>query len=85
MDHAGITTKLTNHVGRHSMATIFLELGGSVEVLQPIMGHTKITTTMRYAHVRDQRKAEQMGISTCWIFKLCKFVQRLPMGRLEPR
>lgn len=59
-DYAKIKTPLTNHVGRHSFATIFLELGGSVEVLQPLLGHAKISTTMRYVHVRDERKKDQM-------------------------
>ncbi len=57
----GLRIKLTNHVGRHSFSTIFLELGGSVEVLQTLLGHAKISTTMRYVHVKDKRKAEQMS------------------------
>src|SRR5690606_7442092 len=56
-----IRLKLTNHVGRHSFATLFLELGGSVEVLQKILGHSKISTTMRYVHVQEKRKEEQMA------------------------
>jgi integrase/recombinase XerD len=53
--------RLTNHTGRHSFATLFLELGGSVEVLQKLMGHSKITTTMKYVHIQEKRKEEQMG------------------------
>lgn len=58
---AGIPTKLTNHVGRHSFATLLLELGGSVEVVQKILGHTKISTTMKYVHVTKKRMEEQMS------------------------
>lgn len=59
-EKTGLKIRLTNHVGRHSFSTIFLELGGSVEVLQTLLGHSKISTTMRYVHVKDKRKREQM-------------------------
>jgi integrase len=57
-----IKKKLTNHVGRHTFATMFLESGGSVEVLQQIMGHSKIQTTMIYVHITDARKKEQLKL-----------------------
>jgi site-specific recombinase XerD len=60
-DRCGIPFRLTNHVGRHSFATLFLELGGSVEVLQKLMGHTKIATTMKYVHINEKRKEDQMA------------------------
>lgn len=56
-----IPFKLTNHVGRHSFATLFLELGGNVEVLQKLLGHSKISTTMKYVHVNEKRKTDQMA------------------------
>lgn len=56
-----IKKKMTNHLGRHSFATLFLELGGSVEVLQKILGHSKISTTMVYVHITEKRKEEQMS------------------------
>lgn len=59
-DKCGIKTKLTNHVARHSFATIYLEIGGSVEVLQPLLGHYKISTTMKYVHIKEKRKKDQM-------------------------
>jgi site-specific recombinase XerD len=52
--------KLSYHVSRHTFATTFLELGGSLEVLREIMGHSNISQTMIYAHVIDQRKNQQM-------------------------
>ena len=48
------------HVGRHSFATTFLQLGGSVEVLKELLGHAKIGDTMIYVHVVDTRKKEQI-------------------------
>lgn len=60
-DACAIPFRLTNHIGRHSFATLFLELGGSVEVLQKLLGHTKISTTMKYVHVQEKRKEDQMS------------------------
>jgi integrase len=56
----GTNTKLSLHVGRHTFATTFLEIGGAPEVLQEIMGHSRIETTMIYVHVTDKRKDIQM-------------------------
>jgi integrase/recombinase XerD len=57
----GITKPLSMHVGRHTFATTFLELGGSIEVLKEIMGHSSINETMCYAHITDKRKEMQMA------------------------
>lgn len=59
--HGRINKTITTHVARHTFATTYLTIGGSVEVLKDIMGHSRIETTMRYVHVIDTRKTEQMG------------------------
>ena len=46
---AGITKKLTTHVGRHTFATWALRNGVSVEHLRKMLGHRKIEQTLRYA------------------------------------
>jgi integrase/recombinase XerD len=51
---------LSTHVARHTFATLYLESGGSVEVLQEILGHANIGTTMVYVHVINQRKKIEM-------------------------
>lgn len=38
------------HVLRHSFASHFMMNGGNIIVLQQILGHSKITDTMKYAH-----------------------------------
>ena len=50
----GITKLLTYHVSRHTFATLFLSRGGRVEVLQKILGHSKIDDTMIYVHIIDE-------------------------------
>jgi integrase/recombinase XerD len=42
----------TLHAFRHTMATNYIRRGGSVAALQRILGHSSITTTMRYVHVQ---------------------------------
>ena len=58
---AEINKKLTFHVARHTFATSFLSLGGKVEVLQKIMGHSKLETTMVYVHILDDDMIDQVA------------------------
>lgn len=53
-------TKLHYHMSRHTFATQFLELGGNIEVLQTLLGHSSLKQTMIYAHVVDKRRESQM-------------------------
>lgn len=57
-----ITEKVTTHVGRHTFATTFLERGGKVEVLKEYMGHSNIKDTMRYVHITEARKRDQIAV-----------------------
>ncbi len=60
LSEAGINKHMTIHALRHSFATISLELGMPIEVVQKILGHTKISTTLIYTHIVDKRKEEEM-------------------------
>ena len=52
---AGINTRLTSHVGRHTFATsIALKHKMPIEVLQRVMGHESIKTTQIYAKVLQE-------------------------------
>ena len=48
---AGITKKLTTHVGRHTFATWMLANGVPIERVSKMLGHRKVTQTQRYAKV----------------------------------
>ncbi|MGI4870462.1 MAG: tyrosine-type recombinase/integrase [Janthinobacterium lividum] len=52
----GVSTHLHHHVGRETFATNFIRLGGKVEVLQKLLDHENIQTTMKYVHVDDDMK-----------------------------
>lgn len=58
---AGIQKHVTTHVGRHTFATLFLQRGGSVEVLQGLLGHADLKTTMVYVHLTDERGRDQVS------------------------
>lgn len=56
----GIKKHITFHVSRHSFATNFLMSGGRVEVLKELLGHRNISETMKYVHIIDSVKNEQI-------------------------
>jgi site-specific recombinase XerD len=58
---ANIDKKVTFHVSRHTFATLFINTGGSAEVLRPLMGHESLKSTMVYVSVTEQAKKEQIS------------------------
>jgi integrase len=58
--HTSITRPVTFHCARHTFGTASLTLGIPVEVLQRLMGHEKLSTTMRYARIVDSLKISSM-------------------------
>lgn len=52
-----INKSLTTHVGRHTFGTMAIDRGVRPNILQKIMGHSSINTTMIYVHLTDRMPA----------------------------
>ncbi|WP_010662699.1 site-specific integrase [Marinilabilia salmonicolor] len=57
---AGINKKMTHHVARHTFATIALNRGMPLEVVQKILGHRNIRTTQIYAKMQTSTLEKEM-------------------------
>lgn len=50
------------HTLRHSFATLLVDAGVDIRTIAELLGHAKIATTMRYAHVTDKHKRESINL-----------------------
>jgi integrase/recombinase XerD len=51
---AGLSKKVTMHTFRHCFATYLMEAGTDILILQALLGHSSIRTTLRYTHITDR-------------------------------
>lgn len=53
MKLAKIDKQISSHAARHTFGHLFMKFGGNLLTLQKILGHAKIETTLKYAHLDD--------------------------------
>lgn len=51
---AGLGRRITPHMLRHTAATLLIETGVDIRIVQRLLGHSSIATTEIYTHVSDQ-------------------------------
>jgi len=51
---AGVASKVTPHMIRHTVATLLLRYGADIRIVQEVLGHASIVTTQRYTHVSKE-------------------------------
>jgi len=61
MGKAEIAKKISFHCARHTFATVSIEIGIPLEVIQTILGHTSVKTTQIYAKIISAVKTREMG------------------------
>jgi integrase/recombinase XerD len=51
---AGLSRRVTPHMLRHTAATLLIETGVDIRIVQRLLGHSSIATTEIYTHVSDE-------------------------------
>jgi integrase/recombinase XerD len=53
-EQAGLPRRVTPHMLRHTAATLLIETGVDIRIVQRLLGHSSIATTEIYTHVSDE-------------------------------
>lgn len=83
----GILKPLTNHSARHTFATTWLAKTHDLAALQKLLGHSKISDTMKYVHITDDMLRSQMKAFEKMVFGKKKKNKKPPAsagGKIKP-
>lgn len=53
-EEVGLARRVTPHMLRHTAATLLIETGVDIRIVQRLLGHSSIATTEIYTHVSDE-------------------------------
>lgn len=62
-EKAGLTSRITPHVFRHSYATHLLDGGADIRVVQELLGHASVTTTQIYTLITIDKVRESYRLA----------------------
>lgn len=62
MRWVGLKKDVSFHCARHTYATLYIALGGSVRGLQELLQHSKIDTTMVYVHLAERMNLKKQRL-----------------------
>ncbi|HGS4979222.1 TPA: tyrosine-type recombinase/integrase [Vibrio diabolicus] len=71
-----------SHVLRHTFASHFVMQGGNIVVLRDILGHSEITTTMRYSHLAPNHLEDAVKLNPLNLHQSQKEIGMLPHNTL---
>lgn len=60
LSDAGLKTHLTPHAFRRGCATALIENDVDISIVKDVLGHSNITTTMRYVNISDKKVRDTM-------------------------
>lgn len=60
---AQITKRITPHIFRHTTATMLVENGTDIRIVQSLLGHSSIVTTQIYIHVSDFAQGQIIALN----------------------
>nr|WP_271585707.1 tyrosine-type recombinase/integrase [Bradyrhizobium sp. CCBAU 53415] len=60
-EQAGVKRVVTPHMLRHTAATLLIESGVGIRMVQRLLGHSSIATTEIYIHVSEKHHGELLN------------------------
>ena len=71
LDRALLLPEITCHILRHTFATRMVESGMNIKMIQSILGHADITTTMNiYVTVTEDMREKEMNVLEAYLEKM---------------